>query len=152
VRDTGAADPTQRWTVTVMLLVALASLPTLAAVSAGSATLGKTADPDGTTPFIAQPSDAPVVIVPEPPAELPPPPPVIVPPPPPPRQRPPAYRHRPESAEVHRAAGPRAPRSRPPVVRPSGAHRPPRCPPAALGWRPLSKAPLPVRAGCRAPR
>lgn len=71
MQDQGAGDEGHRWTVTVVLLVALASLPTLAAVSAGSATLGQPAEPDGTTPFIAQPSDVPVVIVPQPPAVLP---------------------------------------------------------------------------------
>jgi hypothetical protein len=70
--DGRGASP-QRWAFTVALLVSLASLPTLAAISAGSATLGQATEPDGTTPFIAQPSSTPVVIIPQPPTPLPPP-------------------------------------------------------------------------------
>jgi hypothetical protein len=73
VRNHRPSGPAHRWTLTVMLLVSLASLPTLAAISAGSVTLGQGTDPDSTTPFIAQPSGVPVVIVPQPPTLLPPP-------------------------------------------------------------------------------
>lgn len=62
-RAEGLAGTPRRYVVIVAFLVAMASLPTLAAISAGSATL---ADDDAgrTTPFIAQQAEVPVVIVP----------------------------------------------------------------------------------------
>lgn len=63
-RAEGLAGPTRRYTVIVIMLVTMASLPVLAAISAGSATIGSTADSGGTTPFIALPSTGPVVVPP----------------------------------------------------------------------------------------
>jgi hypothetical protein len=131
--------PAHRWAATVVLLVALASLPTLAAVSAGSATLGETAGPDGTTPFIAQPSGLPAVIVPHRPVAL-----------------PPTSATAAASTDypAHRGGTAAAPRSPQRSPRPDGqaagsAGRPPAAKPArptcgrptALGWRPLLSRP-----------
>jgi hypothetical protein len=55
-----------RWTVTVALLVALTSVPTFAALSAGTATLRMADGPSGTTPFFARPAGVSVVVVPAP--------------------------------------------------------------------------------------
>lgn len=52
-----------------MLLVALASLPTWAVITAGSATLDNPTGAGGTTPFIAVPSAGSVVVVPAPPTQ-----------------------------------------------------------------------------------
>jgi hypothetical protein len=65
-RAAGLAGPGRRYALIVLLLVALASLPTLAAISAGSATLETSAAGPGTTPFIVQPPGVRVVVVPPP--------------------------------------------------------------------------------------
>ncbi|HYN93115.1 MAG TPA: hypothetical protein VES42_04635, partial [Pilimelia sp.] len=67
-RTDGLSASTRRYAVIVGILVAMASLPTLVAIRAGSASLDRAAGDGGTTPFIAQPSTVPVVIVPYPPA------------------------------------------------------------------------------------
>lgn len=69
-RAEGLAGPTGRYLFIVALLAGMASLPIVAALSAGSATVGGTALPGGTTPFIGSPSDGPVVVVPLPPTAL----------------------------------------------------------------------------------
>ncbi len=56
------AGPTRGYLLTVALLAGTASMPILAAISAGSATPGSTALPDSSTPFIPTPSVGPVVI------------------------------------------------------------------------------------------
>jgi hypothetical protein len=64
-RAAGLAGPGRRYAVIVLLLAGLTSLPTLAAISAGSATIGDvSAGAGGTTPFMAQPTEPPAVIVP----------------------------------------------------------------------------------------
>ncbi|MBM0235696.1 hypothetical protein JNW91_30395, partial [Micromonospora sp. STR1_7] len=61
-RATGAGGPSRGYLLTVALLAGTASMPILAAISAGSATPGSTALPDSSTPFIPTPSVGPVVI------------------------------------------------------------------------------------------
>ena len=61
-RAPGAGGPTRGYLLTVALLAGTASMPILAAISAGSATPGSTALPDSSTPFIPTPSVGPVVI------------------------------------------------------------------------------------------
>ncbi|MEV6814458.1 hypothetical protein AB0M52_20370, partial [Micromonospora sp. NPDC051296] len=63
VRTTG---PSRGYLLTVALLAGTASMPVLAAISTGSATVGSTALPDSSTPFIPTPSVGPVVIPPPP--------------------------------------------------------------------------------------
>jgi hypothetical protein len=65
-RADGLAGPPRRYLVIVVLLAGTASLPLVAAISAGPATVGGPALGD-TRPFIAPPSEGPVV-VPLPPA------------------------------------------------------------------------------------
>lgn len=158
MREHGTSAPAHRWTVTVLVLVTLASLPTLAAISAGTATLGQTAEPDGTTPFIARPDGVPVVIVPAPPAVLPPRPPVAGPVRPPRRSAHTGHRRR--GDQVRRGTGrtgdgappappaPAAPAPAPPPVVAGGTPNGNGGTPDGLGWRPLS-APRPGRAGVR---
>lgn len=61
-RATGAGHPQRGYLLTVALLAGTASMPILAAISAGSATVGSTALPDNSTPFIPTPSVGPVVV------------------------------------------------------------------------------------------
>ncbi|MEV4496057.1 hypothetical protein AB0J84_10150 [Micromonospora arborensis] len=61
-RAPGAGGPSRGYLLTVALLAGTASMPVLAAISAGSATPGSTALPDSSTPFIPTPSIGPVVI------------------------------------------------------------------------------------------
>ncbi|WP_438361889.1 hypothetical protein, partial [Micromonospora sicca] len=61
-RATGLGGPSRGYLFTVALLAGTASMPILAAISAGSATVGSTALPDNSTPFIPTPSVGPVVI------------------------------------------------------------------------------------------
>ncbi|RLP87954.1 hypothetical protein EAD89_17740, partial [Micromonospora sp. BL4] len=61
-RAPGAGGPSRGYLLTVALLAGTASMPILAAISAGSATPGSTALPDSSTPFIPTPSVGPVVI------------------------------------------------------------------------------------------
>lgn len=70
-RATGLAGPTRRYTVIVVMLATMSSLPIIAAISAGSASVGDSVDASGTTPFIAPPSEGPVVVPPPPPPALP---------------------------------------------------------------------------------
>jgi hypothetical protein len=70
-RAEGLGGPTRRYLLIVGLLAGTASLPILVAISAGSATVGGSIVADGTTPFIAPPSEGPVVVVPLPPTALP---------------------------------------------------------------------------------
>lgn len=73
-RAAGLAGPTRRYTVIVVMLATMSSLPIIAAISAGSANVGESVDAGGTTPFIAPPSEGPVVVPPPPtalPAEVP---------------------------------------------------------------------------------
>jgi hypothetical protein len=73
-RAAGLAGPTRRYTVIVVMLATMSSLPIIAAISAGSANVGESVDASGTTPFIAPPSEGPVVVPPPPtalPAEVP---------------------------------------------------------------------------------
>lgn len=62
-RVEGLAGTPGRYAAIVAFLVSMASLPTLFAISAGSATLAED-DAGRTTPFIAQRAEVPVVIVP----------------------------------------------------------------------------------------
>ena len=55
-RAPGAGSPTRGYLLTVALLAGTASMPILAAISAGSATPGSTALPDSSTPFMPTPS------------------------------------------------------------------------------------------------
>lgn len=61
-RADGLGRPGRGYLFTVALLAGTASMPILAAISAGSATVGRTALPDTSTPFIPTPSVGPVVI------------------------------------------------------------------------------------------
>ncbi|MFI7606986.1 hypothetical protein ACIBTV_17850 [Micromonospora sp. NPDC049366] len=61
-RAPGTATPSRGYLFTVALLAGTASMPILAAISAGSATVGSTALPDSSTPFIPTPSVGPVVV------------------------------------------------------------------------------------------
>lgn len=61
-RANGAPAPTRGYLFTVALLAGTASMPILAAISTGSATVGGTALPNGSTPFIPTPSRGPVVV------------------------------------------------------------------------------------------
>lgn len=61
-RTQGFGGPTRGYLFTVALLAGTASMPIIAAISAGSATVGSTAMPDSNTPFIPAPSVGPVVI------------------------------------------------------------------------------------------
>jgi len=70
-RASGLAGPTRRYTVIVVMLATMSSLPIIAAIGAGSANVGDSVDASGTTPFIAPPSEGPVVVPPPPPAALP---------------------------------------------------------------------------------
>lgn len=70
-RAEGLAGPTRRYAAIVLMLSTMASLPILAAISAGSATIDETAEAGGASPFIALPPSGPVVVVPLPPTPLP---------------------------------------------------------------------------------
>jgi hypothetical protein len=70
-RAAGLAGPTRRYTVIVVMLATMSSLPIIAGITAGSANVGDTVDASGTTPFIAPPSEGPVVVPPPPPTALP---------------------------------------------------------------------------------
>ncbi|WP_225852521.1 hypothetical protein, partial [Micromonospora sp. AMSO12t] len=61
-RAPGSGGPSRGYLFTVALLAGTASMPILAAISTGSATVGSTALPDGSTPFLPTPSVGPVVI------------------------------------------------------------------------------------------
>ncbi|MDP9798404.1 hypothetical protein J2S43_006916 [Catenuloplanes nepalensis] len=63
-RAPGLTGSSRRFAATVMLLVALASLPVLAVLHAGAAALARTsAVPAGpVVPFLAPPSPAPIVL------------------------------------------------------------------------------------------
>ncbi|MGW5671800.1 hypothetical protein ACWEVO_28265, partial [Micromonospora sp. NPDC003776] len=61
-RAAGAGGPSRGYLFTVALLAGTASMPILAAISAGSATVGNSALPDTGTPFIPTPSVGPVVV------------------------------------------------------------------------------------------
>ncbi|MCM0678261.1 hypothetical protein NCC78_26830, partial [Micromonospora phytophila] len=61
-RAPGAGGPSRGYLFTVALLAGTASMPILAAISTGSATVGSTALPDTSTPFLPTPSVGPVVI------------------------------------------------------------------------------------------
>lgn len=63
-RAPGHAGPTRGYLFTVALLAGTASMPIIAAISTGSATVGGTALPSTNTPFIPPPSRGPVVIAP----------------------------------------------------------------------------------------
>ena len=128
-RAQGLAGPTRRYAIIVILLVALASIPTLAAISAGAATLGASTATERTQPFLIQPPRAPIVIVPPAPAT-----------PPLGAARPADVAHRPSVTvravrieSVRRQPGPR----KRPLAEPEAATVPvPR-----LGWRPFAGQP-----------
>ncbi|WP_225854037.1 hypothetical protein, partial [Micromonospora sp. AMSO31t] len=61
-RAQGLGGPSRGYLFTVALLAGTASMPILAAISAGSATVGNSALPDSSTPFLPTPSVGPVVI------------------------------------------------------------------------------------------
>ncbi|MEU7864788.1 hypothetical protein, partial [Nonomuraea sp. NPDC049141] len=61
-RAPGQGGPSRGYLFTVALLAGTASMPILAAISTGSATVGSTALPDTSTPFLPTPSIGPVVI------------------------------------------------------------------------------------------
>ncbi|MEU4367225.1 hypothetical protein [Micromonospora chersina] len=61
-RAHGLGGPSRGYLFTVALLAGTASMPILAAISTGSATVGNSALPDTSTPFIPTPSVGPVVI------------------------------------------------------------------------------------------
>ncbi|MBQ1069785.1 hypothetical protein KBX39_23820, partial [Micromonospora sp. D75] len=63
-RAPGAGAPSRGYLLTVALLAGTASMPILAAISTGSATVGNSALPDTSTPFLPTPSIGPVVIPP----------------------------------------------------------------------------------------
>ncbi|MEV1146180.1 hypothetical protein AB0I76_21270, partial [Micromonospora sp. NPDC049799] len=63
-RAPGAGGPSRGYLFTVALLAGTASMPILAAISTGSASVGSTALPDSSTAFIPTPSVGPVVIPP----------------------------------------------------------------------------------------
>ncbi|WP_341718353.1 hypothetical protein QQG74_00625 [Micromonospora sp. FIMYZ51] len=65
-RAARTAGATRGYLLTVALLAGTASMPVLAAISTGSATVGSTALPDSSTRFIPTPSIGPVVIPPPP--------------------------------------------------------------------------------------
>ncbi|GAA4144250.1 hypothetical protein GCM10022251_03510 [Phytohabitans flavus] len=70
-RAAGLAGPTRRYTVIVVMLATMSSLPIIAAISTGSANVGDSVDASGgTTPFIPPPSEGPVVVPPLPPPAL----------------------------------------------------------------------------------
>lgn len=70
-RAAGLTGPTTRYTVIVVMLATMSSLPIIAAISAGSASVGDSVDASGTTPFIPPPSEGPVVVPPLLPPALP---------------------------------------------------------------------------------
>ncbi|MET8832295.1 hypothetical protein ABZV78_00030 [Micromonospora sp. NPDC004540] len=61
-RAHGLGGPSRGYLFTVALLAGTASMPILAAISTGAATVGNSALPDTSTPFIPTPSVGPVVI------------------------------------------------------------------------------------------
>ncbi|MET8066980.1 hypothetical protein [Micromonospora sp. NPDC005313] len=61
-RAPGTGGPRRGYLLTVALLAGTASMPILAAISTGSATVGNSALPDTSTPFLPTPSIGPVVI------------------------------------------------------------------------------------------
>ncbi|MFJ8578912.1 hypothetical protein [Micromonospora sp. NPDC093277] len=61
-RAAGLGGPSRGYLFTVALLAGTASMPILAAISTGSATVGNSAPPDNSTPFIPTPSIGPVVV------------------------------------------------------------------------------------------
>jgi len=61
-RAPGLGGPSRGYLFTVALLAGTASMPILAAISTGSATVGNSALPDNSTPFIPTPSVGPVVV------------------------------------------------------------------------------------------
>ncbi|MEU3452682.1 hypothetical protein ABZ671_03625 [Micromonospora sp. NPDC006766] len=61
-RAPASGGPSRGYLLTVALLAGTASMPILAAISAGSATMGNSAPPDASTPFIPTPSVGPVVL------------------------------------------------------------------------------------------
>ncbi|HEX8629113.1 MAG TPA: hypothetical protein VF755_13175, partial [Catenuloplanes sp.] len=61
-RPDGLVGPTRRYILVVALLVALASLPTLAAITAGSHTLDGASEGPPTVPFLPPPSGGPVIV------------------------------------------------------------------------------------------
>ncbi|MFC7546315.1 hypothetical protein ACFQUZ_08085, partial [Plantactinospora sp. GCM10030261] len=70
-RADGLAGPARRYLLTVALLAGTASLPIVAVISTGSATVqdrGGSGSPDGLPPLFDPPSEGPVVVVPLPPA------------------------------------------------------------------------------------
>lgn len=69
-RAEGLAGPTRRYLFTVALLVGTSSLPILAAISTGSATVNDGLAPPG-QPFVAPPSGTPLAVVPLAPRALP---------------------------------------------------------------------------------
>src|SRR5688572_891439 len=62
----GLSGPTRRYAVIVIMLVTMSSLPIIAVLGTGAGGREDADDPGGTTPFIAQPSAGPVVILPQP--------------------------------------------------------------------------------------
>ncbi|MGN9908133.1 hypothetical protein ACTMTJ_11365 [Phytohabitans sp. LJ34] len=70
-RAGGLAGPTRRYTVIVVMLATMSSLPIIAAIGTGSANVGDSVDASGTTPFIAPPSEGPAVVPPPPPPTVP---------------------------------------------------------------------------------
>ncbi|OON33060.1 hypothetical protein BSA16_02410, partial [Micromonospora sp. Rc5] len=61
-RAPGSGAPGRGYLFTVALLAGTASMPILAAISTGSATVGSTALPDSSTPFIPTRSVGPVIV------------------------------------------------------------------------------------------
>ncbi|NED54473.1 hypothetical protein G3I24_26690, partial [Micromonospora aurantiaca] len=61
-RAPGTGGPSRGYLLTVALLAGTASMPILAAISTGSASVGNSALPDTSTPFLPTPSVGPVVI------------------------------------------------------------------------------------------
>lgn len=61
-RAAGTGHPHRGYLLTVALLAGTASMPILAAISAGSATVARPALPDTSTPFMPTPSVGPVVV------------------------------------------------------------------------------------------
>ncbi|MEU8190476.1 hypothetical protein AB0C00_24750, partial [Micromonospora carbonacea] len=61
-RAPGSGGPGRGYLFTVALLAGTASMPILAAISTGSATVGSTALPDSSTPFIPTRSVGPVIV------------------------------------------------------------------------------------------
>lgn len=62
----GLSGPTRRYAVIVIMLVTMSSLPIIAILGTGVGRVEDADDPGGTTPFIAQPSAGPVVVLPPP--------------------------------------------------------------------------------------